>query len=503
MADSKSKSHITSLSAAPSNHGEHTVITTDNQKSPSSPSWRRWAGFFWDTLDGDPRERRYMHKLDSYLFSYICLGYFIKYLDQTNYSNAFVSGMQQDLSLYGNERNLLNTFFNIGIIIGTIPSQMIQLRFIRPSIWIPTCEILWSILVMIMAATRNIQTMYALRFLVGLLEACAFPGYAALLGGWYGPKQLSKRMAIFEQTSAIASMFSGYLQAALYSGMNGKLGLAGWRWLFIFDGIISLPIAAWGLWAIPDLPHTTRAFYWTSEDKEYGVKRIEALGQRPPQRLSLNVIKKVYTNWRLWAFILPYTMVAQAGSGTNYFNLWLKAIGYSIVDTNVLPTAGSALSIVSAFIFGMIADATGKRLPTIIAVESVVMLANILLSVWYLPKGVILFANYLAYMGAAAQPIVIAWGNELNRADPNLKQLLVATGNIFTYCFSSWLPLALFPTNDAPKYAYGYQVLILFGGLAVVGCKLLQSLHQRYDGTDPALVIGDSEPRDEEIATTR
>jgi MFS transporter, ACS family, pantothenate transporter len=68
-----------------------------------------------------------------------------------------------------------------------------------------------------------------LRFLVGLLEACAFPGYAALLGGWYGRKQLSKRMAIFEQTSAIAAMFSGYLQAALYAGMNGKLGLSGWR----------------------------------------------------------------------------------------------------------------------------------------------------------------------------------------------------------------------------------------------------------------------------------
>ena len=43
-------------------------------------------------------------------------------------------------------------------------------------------------------------------------------------------------MAFFEQTSAIASMFSGYLQAALYKGLNGHNGLAGWRWLFIFDG---------------------------------------------------------------------------------------------------------------------------------------------------------------------------------------------------------------------------------------------------------------------------
>lgn len=47
--------------------------------------------------------------------------------------------------------------------------------------------------------------------------------------------------------------------------MNGKHGLAGWRWLFIIDGVISIPIALWGLFAIPDLPHTTKAFYWTKD----------------------------------------------------------------------------------------------------------------------------------------------------------------------------------------------------------------------------------------------
>lgn len=143
--------------------------------------------------------------------------------------------------------------------------MMIQIGFIRPSLWIPACEIAWTVLTMSMAAARDVETMYVLRFFVGLAEACAFPGYAALLGGWYGPTQLFKRMAIFEQTSAIAGMFSGYLQSGLYTGLNGRLGLKGWRWLFIFDGVISLPIAIWGLFAIPDLPHTTKAFYWTEE----------------------------------------------------------------------------------------------------------------------------------------------------------------------------------------------------------------------------------------------
>jgi MFS transporter, ACS family, pantothenate transporter len=73
--------------------------------------------------------------------------------------------------------------------------------------------------------------------------------------------RLAKRTSLFEQASAIAGMFSGYVPAALYSGLTGDGGLSGWRWLFTFDGIISIPIAIWGFFAIPDRPHDTRAFW--------------------------------------------------------------------------------------------------------------------------------------------------------------------------------------------------------------------------------------------------
>lgn len=111
---------------------------TSSSPSPSPPNsrWRRIIGIVWDTFDGSPQERRYVRKLDTFLLSYMCLAYFIKQLDQTNISNAFVSGMQEDLALYGNERNWLNTWFNIGILLGTIPSQLIQVEHVRPSEYI-------------------------------------------------------------------------------------------------------------------------------------------------------------------------------------------------------------------------------------------------------------------------------------------------------------------------------------------------------------------------------
>lgn len=70
------------------------------------------------------------------------------------------------------------------------------------------------------------------------------------------------------------------------------------------------------------------------------------MGRKAPAKLTLRAIKDIYTSWQLWAFILPYLMVAEAGSGTSYFNLYLKAEGYSVVQTNVLPTIGRPKSFV-------------------------------------------------------------------------------------------------------------------------------------------------------------
>lgn len=177
--------------------------------------------------------------------------------------------------------------------------------------------------------------------------------------------------------------------------------------MFILNGIMGFPVAAWGFFAVPDLPHNTRAFYFSAEDREYGLQRMEKIGRRPTPKITLKSIWKLFTNWRLWLFILPYNFVGQAISGVKYFNLYLKWDGFSVVHTNLLPTAGDALSVVAALAFGIAADQTGYNAVLIIIVQGLVIVSNIILSVWYVPRGALLFAYFLSYAGLAAQPIVI------------------------------------------------------------------------------------------------
>jgi ACS family pantothenate transporter-like MFS transporter len=94
---------------------------------------RRWISYIWDTLDKSPEERRFLFKLDAVLLTFASLGYFIKYLDQVNINNAFVSGMKEDLNLFGNQLNYMQTCWTVGYVIGQIPRYSVQSPLLKTS----------------------------------------------------------------------------------------------------------------------------------------------------------------------------------------------------------------------------------------------------------------------------------------------------------------------------------------------------------------------------------
>lgn len=80
--------------------------TETNHVSPDAVTvepLRTWKGYLWDTWELPPDQRWLLFKVDAFVLTFASLGYFLKNIDQTNVNNAFLSGMKEDLNMYGNE----------------------------------------------------------------------------------------------------------------------------------------------------------------------------------------------------------------------------------------------------------------------------------------------------------------------------------------------------------------------------------------------------------------
>ena len=142
--------------------------------------------------------------------------------------------------------------YTIAFAIMQIPSNILALK-IRPRICIVICELGWTAFTyatsplnftkrtvtdqshhsFAQAAAQNSTQMYAFRFMIGLFESGFSPIIIFLLGCWYTKTELAKRVAIWHITGFFGSATSGFLQAGIYKSLDGRLGLAGWRWLYI------------------------------------------------------------------------------------------------------------------------------------------------------------------------------------------------------------------------------------------------------------------------------
>jgi ACS family pantothenate transporter-like MFS transporter len=140
-------------------------------------------------------------------------------------------------------------------------------------------------------------------------------------------------------------MFSGYLQAAVYTGLNGVLGKAGWQWLFIMDGVISLPICLAGFFLIPDLPENTRAFYLNADDAALARKRMNDVGRAPRKELGWGILRRVFMRWHVYALTLLYIIFINTGpsSSVSPLALWLKDNGWPVTKIASPPPSLSIL----------------------------------------------------------------------------------------------------------------------------------------------------------------
>ncbi|KAH8656001.1 vitamin H transporter [Tricladium varicosporioides] len=423
--------------------------------------------FDWYPSHYSPLEKKMLRKLDMFLLTFCSFAFFLKWLDSANINNAYVSGMKEDLHLNGNQYSLFGTFYNIGYLLCQVPSLLILSRPRFAQYFLPTMEVLWSILTFAQSQLNSGAAIYGTRFLLGVLETPVASGSLYILSSWYRPNELFKRAGVWYVSNNIGVMFGGYLQAAAYTHLNGVHGMAGWRWLFIIDGCISLPIAIIGYALFPGLPASSKPWWLTEEEHLLARRRMRDEGVEQSRALSWKVIRRVFTKWHFYIAVLCYTFFLSSSYPNGQMALWLKDETakkhhhWTVPQINTIPTGVQAVSVVVT----VLATSFCMVYP-LWAVMSVVqgctMFSIVTLLIWNVPMGLHFFVYYLLGFTAAVTPILIPWVNMIMKDDAEARAF--TTGAMLTVGWGvySFYPITVFPVVQAPRWKRGYIVEVVF-----------------------------------------
>jgi len=211
---------------------------------------------------GQRARKRIEWRLLPFLFTL----YVIAFLDRMNVGAAALQ-MPGDLGFNDRVVGLGAGMFFLGYLVLEIPGALIAERWSARR-WIARIMISWGIITVVMAFIHTAQEFYLVRFLVGAAEAGFFPAVIVYISHWFRTEDRAKAVACFYAANPLSYVIGSPLAGWLL-GISW-LGLRGWRWLFILEGIPAIVFGVITAFYLTDWP---RQASWLREDERDWITR--------------------------------------------------------------------------------------------------------------------------------------------------------------------------------------------------------------------------------------
>lgn len=266
-------------------------------------------------------------------------------LDRVNISFAALQ-MNADLGIDPHAYGLAVGMFFVGYLLFQFPSTWVLTR-VGARRWIAGCVGIWGAVAAVMAFVRSVEELFVLRFLLGCAEAGFAPGIVYYCSGWM-PKRYRANSIAVTMLAIPASVIIGGPLCGWLMGVSNPLAMAGWRWMLLIEGLVTVAMAGVAYFVFVDKPSDAR---WLSAAEKNWIANALAEEQNEAKAPVQPAIKTALVDPRAWlaAGVWCTTLV-----GANGMIFWLPQVIKAMSSLGplavgvlaALPWAGVALGMV-------------------------------------------------------------------------------------------------------------------------------------------------------------
>jgi ACS family tartrate transporter-like MFS transporter len=287
------------------------------------------------------------------LIPFMMLLFVVNYVDRANVGFAALT-MNKDLGFSPAVYGFGAGVFFLSYFLFQVPANLILER-IGARRWVFCIMAIWGLVSASNALVQGPASFYALRFLLGVAEAGFFPGMLLYLTYWFPQAYLARYVASFNAAMPLSFIVGGPL-SGLILGLDGVLGLHGWQWLFLIEGVPAFLLSFAVLKFLPDGPADAS---WLSGEEAEAIANHLAAEDLAEQRAFWPALRDP----RVFAFGLVNSGILIGFYG---IGLWLpqivQAMGFSNRATGFVVALPYVASVAAMILWARSSDARGERI---------------------------------------------------------------------------------------------------------------------------------------------